>query len=74
MHNQPPPLGFLRQKHILGDPKSRPPILPIIPISKSAWWDGIRRGIYPAPAKHSLGLKVTLWRTEDIIELINRPP
>ena len=36
---------FLRLKHILGDSKSNPPIKPIIPVSKSAWWDGIKKVI-----------------------------
>ena len=42
---------LLRLKQILGDPKADPPVEPIIPISKSSWWDGISRGKYPKPIK-----------------------
>jgi len=38
---------FLRLKHILGDRRSNPPIKPIIPVSKSAWWDGIQERPLP---------------------------
>ena len=34
---------FLRLKHIIGDYKANPPILPIIPIAKSTWWDGVKK-------------------------------
>ena len=42
---------LLRLKQILGDPKADPPVEPIIPISKSSWWDGISKGKYPKPIK-----------------------
>jgi prophage regulatory protein len=60
--------GFLRLKQIIGDPKSEPPIMPIIPISKSAWWAGVKTGRYPKPV--SLGKRTTAWRVEDIVQLI----
>lgn len=46
-----------------------PQILAIIPISRSAWWAGIREGKFPKGIK--LGAKTTVWRAEDIRALIN---
>lgn len=43
-------------------------ILQIIPISKSSWWDGIDKGIYPKPVK--IGKRVSAWKVEDIRTLI----
>ena len=60
---------LLLLKQILGDPKADPPVLPIIPISKSSWWDGISKGKYPKPIK--LGENTTVWHEDDIRELIN---
>ncbi|MBK8893727.1 MAG: AlpA family phage regulatory protein [Propionivibrio sp.] len=41
----------------------------MIPISRSAWWAGIREGKFPKGIK--LGSKTTVWRAEDIRALIN---
>jgi hypothetical protein len=38
---------LLRLKQIIGDPRSDPPIEPIIPVSKSSWWEGVKSGRYP---------------------------
>ena len=61
--NQPrlslPETGFVRL----------PQILSLIPISRSAWWAGIREGKFPKGIK--LGTKTTVWRAEDIRALIN---
>ena len=54
-----PTIGFLRL----------PQILAIIPISKSAWWEGCRTGRFPKPIK--LGPRTTVWRVEDITAFIN---
>ncbi len=45
-----------------------PQILAIIPISRSAWWEGIKQGKYPRGIK--LGAKTTVWRVEDIQALL----
>ena len=45
-----------------------PQVLSIIPISKSAWWEGCRTGRYPKPVK--LGPRTTVWRAEDIAAFI----
>ncbi len=47
-----------------------PQILSLIPISRSAWWAGIREGKFPQGIK--LGSKTTVWRAEDIRHLIER--
>jgi prophage regulatory protein len=63
---QLPQTGFLRLKQIIGDKKTDTPAL--IPISRSAWWLGIRNGIYPAGVK--LSAATTAWRVEAIRDLI----
>lgn len=55
-----PDTGFMRL----------PQILALIPISRSAWWAGIREGKYPKGIK--LGSKTTVWRAEDIRALIEQ--
>lgn len=47
-----------------------PQILAVIPISKSQFWLGVKNGRFPRPIK--LGVKTTVWRVEDIRELIDR--
>lgn len=41
---------------------------PMIPISRSQWWEGVKRGIYPQPIK--LGPRITVWRLSDIEHLL----
>ncbi|MDT7042679.1 hypothetical protein [Candidatus Nitronereus thalassa] len=67
---QLPETGYLRLPQIVGDKHADPPIPPIIPVSKSTWWEGVRVGRYPAPVR-SLGRRITAWRVEDIRELIH---
>jgi predicted DNA-binding transcriptional regulator AlpA len=66
-----PASGFLRQRQILGDRRADPPIPAILPIGKTAWWDGVKSGKYPKPVK--LGPNITAWRVEDIKALIANP-
>ena len=63
-----PETGFLRLRQIIGNPKAKPPIPPIIPVSKSTWWAGVKSGRFPKPVK--LGPRTTAWRVEDIRRLI----
>jgi prophage regulatory protein len=63
-HNPLPTTGFVRLHSILAP---RGPI----PVCKSSWWDGIRRGRFPRPIK--LGPRTTAWRVEDIRALIEHP-
>ena len=67
MSTQLPDMGFLRLNQIIGDKKSG--ITPIIPITKSAWWNGIASGRFPKPVK--LGPRLNVWRVEDIRSLID---
>lgn len=62
--------GFLRLKQIIGDRNANPPIPPIIPIGRSSWWDGIKKGRFPKPVK--LGPHTTAWKAEDIRALVVR--
>ncbi len=66
---QLPQIGFLRLPQIIGDRKRN--ISPLIPISRSAWWLGIRNQKYPKGVK--LGPRTTVWRAEDIQALIENP-
>jgi len=63
-----PATGFLRLPQIIGSRRTTPPTQGVLPISRSKWYDGIKRGIYPAPVK--LGPRVSAWRVEDIRQLI----
>lgn len=68
-----PETGFVRLSTIIGDPKADPPIPPIIPVSKSTWWAGVKSGRYPQPVK-KLGPKITVWKVSDIRALIEGQP
>ena len=47
-----------------------PQVLAIIPISKSAWWQGCKDGRFPKPVK--LGPRTSAWRSSDIAALVER--
>lgn len=63
-----PETGFLRLPQIIGNPDADPPIPAIIPVKKSCWWAGVKDGRFPQAVK--LGPRVTVWRVEDIRNLI----
>lgn len=63
-----PVSGFLRLRQIIGDPDKG--LLPIIPVAKSTWWQGVKDGRFPQPVK--LGPKTTAWRAEDIRALVEQ--
>ena len=65
-----PETGFMRLPQILGNPKATPPTLPLIPVSKSTWWDGVKSGRFPAPLK--FGPRMTVWPVESIRQLIEQ--
>jgi prophage regulatory protein len=58
-----PATGFVRLKYILA-PKGP------IPVGKSTWWAGVKSGRFPKPLK--LGPRITVWRAEEIHELIKK--
>jgi len=65
-----PSNGFVRLPQIIGDAKAEPPKDPLIPVSKSTWWAGVKSGRYPKPVK--LSARTTAWRVEDIRALIDQ--
>lgn len=58
--------ALVRLYQILGDSKRGTP--PVVPVSKSSWWAGIKSGKYPQPVK--LGPRTTAWRVSEIRDLI----
>ena len=63
-----PEIGYLRINQIIGNPKADPPLPPIIPVSLSSWWAGVKSGRPPKPVK--LGPRTTAWRVSEIRTLI----
>lgn len=59
-----PPIGLLRLHQIIGNSKAEPPIPPLIPVSKSTWYAGIKAGRFPEPVK-MLGGRIAVWRAQD---------
>lgn len=55
-----PDTGFLRL----------PEVLALFPVSRSAFWAGIKDGRYPQPVK--LSARCSAWRVEDVRDLIER--
>lgn len=62
--------GLLRLWQIVGDPRKNQP--PLIPISKSSWWAGVKSGRFPKPVK--LGPRTTCWRETEILAIIGGGP
>ena len=62
-----PAEGFLRCRQILGDPKAKPPVPAIFPVSHSTWWAGVKSGRFPQPVRMG---SLTLWRVQDIRRLL----
>jgi predicted DNA-binding transcriptional regulator AlpA len=61
-------LAYLRIWQILGDKKANPPVAPLLPISRSSFYSGIKSRKYPAPVR--LSARVSAWRVEDIRKLL----
>jgi prophage regulatory protein len=60
--------SYLRLSQILGNRKTNPSTPPIIPVSKSTWWQGVKTGRFPKPVK--LGPRITVWLAQDIFDFI----
>lgn len=43
-------------------------VLKVIPVSKSTWWDGINKGVYPKPVY--VAERVPAWRWTEIQSII----
>jgi len=67
VQNVLPVTGLMRLSQIVGNKKQGIP--PIIPVSKSSWWAGVKSGKYPQPVK--LGERTTCWKLADIMALID---
>lgn len=65
-----PSTGYVRLRQIIGDRKANPPIPAVIPVSRSAWWAGIKAGRFPRPVK-PFGPRTSVWRVSDIRALID---
>lgn len=61
-------IGFYRLPQIIGDKKANPPVEPIIPVSKSTWWAGVKSGRFPAP-EDKFGPGITVWKKSVIHRL-----
>ncbi len=59
--------ALYRLRQIICDPKANPPLAPIIPISASSWWAGVKSGKYPKA--HKLGEKTTVWKASEVYAL-----
>lgn len=57
---------FYRLYQIIGDASRG--IAPIVPISKSSWYDGINKGRYPRQVK--IGPNTAVWRADEIHRLV----
>lgn len=43
-------------------------IEPLIPVSRTTWWNGVKEGKYPKPVK--LSERITVWKRADIMGLL----
>ncbi len=59
---------LLKIHQVIGDPKRK--IQGYIPVSRSAWYAGIKAGLYPQGIK--LGQRSIAWRYSDIAALLKR--
>ena len=62
-----PSTGYLRLQQIIGNPARGVP--PLIPVSRSTWWAGVKSGRFPQPTR-ALGARITAWSVDDIRALI----
>ena len=57
-HNELPKEGYVRL----------PQVLAVFPVSRSAFWAGVKSGKYPKPVK--LGPRTAAWNVSDVRSLI----
>jgi prophage regulatory protein len=68
--HQLPEAGFLRIWQIIGNPKAKPPIPAIIPVSRSTFLAWVKSGKAPAPCK--LSERTTAWKVSDIYDFVEK--
>lgn len=47
-----------------------PEVLELIPVGRSTWWLGVKKGRFPQPVK--LGPRTTAWRESEILPLMEK--
>lgn len=47
-----------------------PRVLELVGVSRSCWWDGVRKGKFPAAVK--ISPRCTAWTASSIAELLER--
>jgi hypothetical protein len=57
--------SFLRLPQIIGNPKAKPPIPAILPVSRSTFLAGVKSGIFPKGVL--LSKRCRAWRTSEIL-------
>ena len=62
--------GFIKLSAIIGNQKSEPPIQPLIPVSRTAWLNGVKAGKFPKPIR--LGARSVAWKISDIKALVEK--
>lgn len=58
---------LLREKQITKNPSNNNPL---IPVSRAAWWAGVKAGIYPKPDVR-LGARTVCWRMSTIQQVVD---
>ncbi|MDO9068301.1 MAG: AlpA family phage regulatory protein [Deltaproteobacteria bacterium] len=64
--NTTPPFHYLRIYQIIGNRQRG--VQPLLPVSASTWWAGVKNGKFPQPIK--LGQRITVWRSDEIDALL----
>lgn len=66
-----PTTGYLRLAQIVGNPKAKPPIPALLPVSRSTFLAGVKSGRYPlTPVK--LSERCTAYRVEEVKALLDQ--
>ena len=65
---QLPQTGYLRLHQIIGDSKRGIP--PLIPLGRSTWLEGVKKGLFPKSYK--ISSRISAWKVEDILALIEK--
>lgn len=58
---------LLREEQIIGNPKKG--MAPLIPVSRSAFWAGVKSGRFPQPVR--LGPRTVAWRGHEVQEILD---
>lgn len=59
---------YVRVVEILGDAKQG--IKPLLPMSRSMWWEWVRLGKAPQPIR--FGCRCSVWKLSDVLGFIER--